>query len=280
MPTSDFLQLNQCAQNSTEIIHKTIQAQLVYMEMKTADNAGYVPLLAKAKIIAQLTENVYDSIALFQQQIDFLSLEIAAKKEHLVMFQSLLQKAQHLQRQSIALIYKSWDNGGIKATIFADSTKRKTSMQYIKTTLSPITPPEWTIISPSINSILQIQIGRLQQQVKQNEAVFINFFASQFGKMTLCGPREFMAINSPKSCIRLGETYEAAFTLLLQMPHDNYEVRIGDSLLNRRYDRSPIYNIPSKTKGEQCFWTSVMIVDPFTKEQTILHKPFYFEVTR
>ena len=281
MSTSDGLHLNQCIQNSTEIINKTTQAKLVDMEIDAAYKVHYAPVLAKAKIIAQLTTAVYDSITSFQQQIDLLPLASVINKEQLTTFHSLQQKAQHLQEKSIALVYKSWDNGGIKGTIFRDSTRRKGSIQYIKKEIRPILiTTEEKMLSPSIKPILQTKLGLLQQQVKQNEAVFIHFFAGQFGKMMLCGPREFMAINSAKTCIRLGETYEAAFIFLLEIPHKNYDVSIGDSVLNMVDDRSPIYSIPSTAKGEQCFWTTALIENPLTKEQTILRKAFYFEVTQ
>lgn len=279
LPVNDALQLNQCYQNSANLINKITQAKLIDLEVEASSKAYYQPILAKAKSIAKLTKSVYDSSTLLYQQITRLPLDIAIKKEDFAAFQSLKQQAARLQKQSVQLIYESWDNGGIKATIFSDSSRRQESIQRIEAELSPIflTTQDQQLASMT-NRILLTTLGILQQKVKQNEAVFINFFASQVGGITLCGPRPVLVANSSKTGIRLGETYEAEFIIFQQMPDDNYEVSIGDSILKMTDGFSTAHSIPSTTKGEHCFWTSVVIEEPFTKEQTFLRKPFYFEV--
>lgn len=279
MSTSAVLRLNQCAQTSTKIMNKVIQARLVDLTVADSYRMYYQPILAKAKIIEKSTKIVYDSISVFYQEMASLPLGIPIKKERLARFQTLKQSASRLQKQSIRLIYDSWNDGGIKATIFADSTKRQECMQQIETKLSPIVlSTSNKAFSISTNSILLTTLGVLQQKIKQNEAVFINFLRSQTGKMSTCG-FFYLASNSSKACIRLGETYETAITFLEEMSHDNYEVKIDNRTIKMIDGRSAVYNIPYKKKGEQCFWTSLMIKDPLTKEQTSLHKPFYFEVT-
>jgi hypothetical protein len=279
MSTSDVLQLNKCTQTSTEIITKVIQAKLVDLAVDNSYKTYYQPILAKAKIIEKTTKPVYDSISLFHQQMASLPFGIPINKEQLARFQSLKQSASRLQKQSLRLIYESWDDGGIRSTIFADSTKRQQSIQYIETALSPIViRAKDKQFVPSTNSILLTTLGIFQQKIKQNEAVFINFLIGQTGKMRICGSRFFIATNSSKSCIRLGETYETAITFLQEMPHDNYEVRLGNRTIKMIDGRSAAYNIPYKRKGEQCFWTSLIITSPLTQKKIFLYKPFYFEV--
>jgi hypothetical protein len=280
MSTSTVLRLNQCTQTSTKIMHEVIQAKLVDLTVADSYRRSYQPILAKATIIEKSTKIVYDSISVFYQEMASLPFGIPIKKERLARFQALKKSANRLQKQSLRLIYNSWNDGGIKGSIFADSTKRKRNIQSIEAALSPIIlRAKDKQLSISTNSILLTTLGMLQQKVKQNEAIFINFLRAQTSEMRTYCSWLYLASNSSKTCIRLGETYETAITFLQEMPHDNYEVRLGNRTIKMIDGRSAVYNIPYKKKGEQHFWTSLMIKDPLTKEQTSLHKPFYFEVT-
>lgn len=282
MSTNEVLLFNQCALRSTEIIHKTIQADLADLRVNNFDKPYYLPILEKIETIEQSTKSVYDSLSLLQQQVASFPLEIPIKKEHLAQFQALNKSAHRLQTQHLQLIYKAWNHGGIKATIFADTTRRLQSIQHLEARLSPIIlNRSKNALSIATNSILSTTLGMLQQNIKQNETVFVNFLIGQTGKMGF-GPCGWFSVatNSPKACIRLGETYETTITFLEQMPHDHYKLIVEGDTLEMVDDKSSKFSISTQTIGEQCFWTALIITDPLTKEQTSLYKPFYFEVSR
>jgi hypothetical protein len=240
MSTSAVLRLNQCTQTSTKIMHKVIQAKLVDLTVADSYRMSYQPILAKATIIEKSTKIVYDSISVFYQEMASLPFGIPIKKERIARFLALRQSANRLQKQSLRLIYDSWNDGGIKGSIFADSSKRKRNIKSIEAALSPIVlrtkDKQLTI---STNSILLTTLGMLQQKVKQNEAVFINFLRGQTSKLRPFS-RFFIASNSSKPCIRLGETYETAIMFLQEMSHDNYEVKIGNRTIKMIDGRSAV----------------------------------------
>lgn len=279
-PTSDVLYLNQCAQNNTAFIHRINQSTLVNLEVTSTYKPYYKPILVKAKNIEQLTKSTYDSITQFYHQMASLPLDIAVGKGRLSTFQTLKQQAIRLQKKSIELIDKAWDNGGIKGTVFSDSTKREGCIQRIEVNLSPISPLQDKQLVSSKHSVLLTTLNLLQQKVKQNESVFINFLASQIGRMTLGGSRFFATINSSKNCIRLGETYEASIIIPEIIPHHDYKIKVGDSTLEQLHPYRTLHHIPTEVKGEQAFSISILIENPLTKEQTFIRQPFYFEVTR
>lgn len=279
--TENELQLNQTMQYSHAFIHGINQTSIADLEVYADYKPHYRPVLARAKSIEKLTNNVYNNIRLFDQQIAHLPLETAIQKDHFTTFQSLEQQAVRLQEESLWLIYKSWDNGGIQSTVFADTTKRKKSIQRIEATLSsiPLITQDRQLAS-SNNSILLTAISLLQQSVKQSEAVFINFFAGQVGGITICGPRAFVAINSSKTCLRLGETYEATLNIAQIVPRNDYKVVVEDSVLEKQAPYRTKHKIPATQEGEQSFSIFITLKDPLTQKQTFIRNPFYFEVTR
>lgn len=281
MSTDEVLRFDQCALRSTEIINKTTQIKLVDLRVNNFDKAYYLPILEKIETIEQSTKSIYDSLCLFQQQMASLPLGVPITKEQLARFQALEKSVHRLPKQNLQLIYEAWDHGGIKATIFADTTRRLQSMQALEANLNPITlSTSKKALSISTNSILRTTLGMLQQQIKQNETVFVNFLIGQTSKMRLgpCGGFS-VAANSSKTCIRLGETYETAITFLDPMPHHHYKLILEGDTLEMIDDKSSKFSISTQRTGERCFWASLIITDPLTKEQTSFHKPFYFEVS-
>ena len=280
LSTNEVFIFNQCALRSTEIINKTIQADLVDLKVNNFDKPYYQPILEKVEIIKQSTKSVYDSLCLLQQQMASLPLGTPITKEQLARFQALEKSAHRLPKQNLRLIYEAWDHGGIKYTIFADTTKRQKPIQALEANLNLITlntsKKDLSIIT---NSVLRTTLGILQQNIKQSEVIFISFLLGQSSKMRFCDfGGFFVASNSSKTCIRLGETYETAITILEQMPHDSYELIVEGDTLEMINDRST-YSISPQAKGEQCFRSYLVVKNPLTGKQSFFYKPFYFEVS-
>lgn len=231
-------------------------------------------IYSKLQALSQFSTTFYKEVDLLKKQFrnDF------KKEQSIQTLERLFEKAQHFQKQAIQLVAISWDDGGIKGSIFADITKKQICLKQLKTDLgTPLL--EWFLPYDQKTYSLAIfltQLNHLQNHIRCQENILVRFFVGQI--FTYCGYDHFdVYAVSKKPSIRLGETYEAGICFGNYTPIPILTVSVDKdslSIINNAatYQRKPT-NI-----GEQAYKVALTFKHPISRKIERREQLFYFEV--
>lgn len=217
---------------------------------------------------------------------NFSALDSTATLSNVILLE---QKIKTLYSQYLQIIASCWDNGGLKASIFADIDKKEAAIQNLKKNLTlpssiHYKPKEhnnqtWAELNfkdKPLAAVLPL-LSKIQNDIRLSESALIFFFISQFSGCNFTYAPIYVFAQSSKSSIRLGETYEAEIALGTYSSEAIFEVEVNGDTLNQMQGKA-IYRVRPDKTGEQHYNATIHYTNPITGETTTFRKAFYFEV--
>jgi len=277
---------NETIQRTNLILKRNISTKIKKAKKDIETKTQYKPLLPKFKYITTQSDSLFNKIERLKRTLLEHS-EAYASATETIPTKSLTKNIQSSYNNYIYLMEKSWDNGGVKATIFADSSKKESAMQKIKKTLDlPILSQiradsaylERQLKDKPLAAVLTF-LSSIQNDIRKQEYHVFNFFDRQIGRMCNFGWSSgfgLCAISS-KPCIRLGEIYEAKISFCGSANGTLLSTTVeGDSIpiVNERAS----YKIKPTQTGEQAYRSTVRFLNSYTNLVDSLEKTFYFDV--
>jgi len=272
------LKLNEQFGRSNQLIKKNTSEIIKKARIKIQKMPHYRILESKCKEVTQLSNTFYNEVEVLKKQLenDF------QEQQPIKVLELLHKKAQNYYRESILLVEKSWDNGGVKGCIFADITKKQTTIKYLKKNIGipvfeQLNANTFSNKKDQPLAVILTQLHALQNDIRCQENGLVRFFYGQIA--SYCGYDYFdVYACSQKPCIRLGETYEAGICFgdyapisLLHVSVDKDSLPISD---NRAH-----YQIEGKNIGEQAYLATVKFQHLLSEKIDYQEQLFYFEVS-
>jgi hypothetical protein len=243
----------------------------------------YHSFYPKFKYITTQSDSLYNEIERLKRVLLEHSGGYASNAKP-ISTKTLTANIQSSYNNYLHFMEKSWDNGGIKATIFADTSKKENFMQEIKATLNlPFlsqirdnpTYLERQLKDKPLAVALTL-LSSIQNDVRKQEYHIFHFFDRQIGRMHNYKRVGLWAISS-KFHIRLGEIYKSEILLGSYLNNTLRAVVVNGNnlpLVNKR----AIYKIKPTQIGEQAYRPIVRFLNPYTNLVDSLEKTFYFDV--
>ncbi|MBL4649044.1 MAG: hypothetical protein JKY03_04880 [Aureispira sp.] len=217
---------------------------------------------------------------------NFSNLDSTATLSNVII---LDQKIQALYDQYVQIIESCWDDGGLKASIFADFDKKEAAIQNLKKQFSLPSSinykskehnnQTWVVFNfkdKSLAAVLPL-LSKIQNDIRLSEYALISFFNTQFSGCNFTYDPIDVFAQSSKSSIRLGETFEAEIALGTYSSEAIFEIVVNGDTLNQIQGKS-IYRVRPNKTGEQHYNATIHHTHPLTGETTTFRKAFYFEV--
>jgi hypothetical protein len=271
------LRLNEQFERSNILIKKNTAKVIDNTHTKIQRMPHYRILGLKLKEVTQFVDSLYQEVDDFKTQLK----DIPQEQQVFNTFEILSKKIQKFDQHLIQFVENCWDNGGIKATIFADISKKQTTLQRLKEELKPLAFQQLNFNTfnnknqPLAFTLTQLNI--LQNDIRRQENSLVCFFAAQI--KSYCGYDCFdVYAFSKKPCIRLGESYEAGICFGNYAPISLLKVTVDkDSLpiVNNKAN----YQKSSTQLGEQAYKTAVTFQHLISEEVEYREQLFYFEVS-
>lgn len=201
----------------------------------------------------------------------------------------LAEKIKESRQKFKTFIESLWANGGIKATVFADASKKDAALaglvakftmegdeNYDKTKHEGKEWSDYTFGHMPVAAIYPM-LRKFQNDAKTTEAAIISYLASQMGKMELNYDKFDVFSQSPKSYILLGEEYNAEIALGAYSSQSKFSVSVNGGSLPIKEGKAAYKTRPTKV-GEQKYSARISVQNPLTQETETFTKDFFFEV--
>lgn len=275
-------------ERSNVVLKENTLSEIESTEISIKPKTQYHSFYAKFKYITTKADSVYDTIEHLKSQIIGSSVDYSSDFEmsqaELALVQNLTQSIQSMCQNNLNWMERTWDNGGVKATSFADTSKKKSMMQKIKATLdlpfirqildNPRYLEELLKDKPLATALTLLSL--IQNDIRKQEYHTFHFFNRQISRMHDYKQVGLWAISS-KQCIRLGEIFKS------EIVFGHYPNKIlmsistnGDSL-PIEHERAK-YTIQATQVGEQAYRPLVTFLNPYTNRVDSLERIFFFEV--
>lgn len=216
------------------------------------------------------------------QATEIVQQMLLTDKQQVAPTQIITRKIQFFYQFCINLLNDSWENGGIKGTIFADITKKEASIQSIKKVLNSPFLYKVRTIPDQLDQQLQGKslaaalslLSLIQNDIYLQAHHITNFFCAQISYMHhytfLPG-----CISAAKQSVRLGETYHAK--ILCGIPTN---VDIKSARINGKHttidNNKVLYSTPVTHVGGHTYQVNLTFSNPYTNTIDSLEKSFYF----
>jgi len=194
----------------------------------------------------------------------------------------------------VKLVEALWENGGIKATIFADKTKKEEALKALQQDFTIAIDDaykaaekyneadeagswaEFTFGHMPVAAIYPM-LRKFQNDAKTTEAAVINYLANNMGKMELTYDKFDVFAQAPKSYILLGETFESEIALGAYSSQAKFSVSVSGSSLKIQDGKAKYTTKPSSI-GEKTYSAKISVQNPLTGETESFTKDFKYEV--
>lgn len=271
------LNLNKQLECSNQIIKKHTSEIIKKAHKKIQRMPSHKDIYSKIKEITLLANTFYEDVEGIKRQLE----DNFQEEEYPKTVESLVIKAQNYYQESMQVVVHSWSNEGIKGSVFADISYKKRILQRLNDEIGrPVF--EQLNTNTSFNKkdkalpIVLTQLYTLQNDIRRQENALIGFFTGQipsYGGYDLFDVYAF----SQKSCIRLGETYEAGICFGSYAPISILNVNINKDSIPILYNKAN-YQIKPKELGEQAYKVTLTFQHLISQEIERREQLFYFEV--
>ncbi len=203
--------------------------------------------------------------------------------------EKLEAEVKALRQEYLDFVAKLWENGGIKATIFANQDSKKAALDALSKELTLVssegyhpedhegkTWADYTFGHMPVAAIYPL-LRKFQNDAKTSESAVINFLAKQMGKMELVYDQFAVFSQSPKSYILLGETYQTEIALGAYSSQADFSVSVGGSRLSV-VDGKAQYSTKPSSIGEKSYTAVISVKNPMTQETETYKQEFKYEV--
>lgn len=203
--------------------------------------------------------------------------------------QVLAVEIKKLKQAYLDFVGGLWDNGGIKATVFADPSKKEQILAQLASEMTLEADEKYDPANHEGKSWEDFTFGHMpvaaiypmlrkfQNDARTSEAAVINFLASQMGKMELTYDKFDVFSQSSKPYILLGEKYESEIALGAYSSQADFSVSVGGSRLNV-VDGKAKYTASGSSVGEKKYTATISVKNPQTGEVETFKKEFSYEV--
>lgn len=197
----------------------------------------------------------------------------------------LYKKLAQLRKDYLDIISNMWENGGVRATVFADLTKREQLLAQLSDDIllndydDPSKETAWVKTNFRNKSIEEayLSLTQYQNQVNLSTAAVLKFLSEQMGKLEMTYDKFDVFAQSEKPYVLLGETYQAEIALGAYSSQADFAVSVGGSGLSV-IDGKARYSVRSSSVGEKSYNAKISVVNPLTGETETFTKTFKYEV--
>jgi hypothetical protein len=274
---------NATIQRTNLILKRNISTKIKKAIKEIETKTQYEPFLPKFKYITTQSDRVFNEIERLKHTLLEHS-EAHALATASIPTKALTKNIQSSYNNYIYLIEKSWDNGGVKGTIFADIRKKESVIQEVKAILdlpflSQIRADsaylERQLKDKSVAAVLTF-LSSIQNDIRKQEYHVFHFFDKQISRMHDYIPMNLLSLSS-KYYVRLGETYK---TEILWGTSSTEEFRsiIINGNSTPLVDERASYKIKPSQIGEQTYHPTLTFLNPYTNLIDSIQKTFYFNV--
>jgi hypothetical protein len=274
---------NETIQRTNLILKRNISTKIKKAIKDIETKVQYKPFLPKFKYITTQSDSIFNEIERLKD-ILLEQSEAYTPSTETIPTKALTKNIQSSYNNYLHLIEKSWDNGGVKTTVFADIRKKKSVIQEIKASLDlPIlsqirTNPaylERQLKDKPLAAVLTF-LSSIQNDIRKQEYHVFHFFDKQISRI-----HDYTRINlcsvSNKHYVRLGETYK---TEILWSTNSTEAFRsiIINGNSTPIVDERASYKIKPNQTGEQTYHPTLTFLNPYTNTIDSIQKTFYFNV--
>ena len=274
---------NESIQRTNLLLNRNTLNKIEKAKNEIKIKTQYAALLPKFKYITVQSDSLYNKIDHLKQILIDRSEGLSSTIES-IPIKAISTSIKSNYNNYLHLMESSWDSGGIKGTIFADSRKKENRMQEIKVTLdlpflSKIranpTYLKRQLKDKSLAAALTL-LSAIQNDIRKQAYFIFYFFDREIHRM-----HDYRRINlcsiSKKNSIRLGETYQTEIFLGTYSTEKLYSVMLNGDRLSL-VDKKGIYTIQPTQVGEQTYRPTATFLNPYTKRVDSIQKTFYFNV--
>jgi uncharacterized protein (UPF0305 family) len=277
--------LNATIQRTNLILKRNISFKIKKAKSYIENKIQYYSFYPKFKYVTEQSDSLYNEIEQLKRTLlDHSETYSSAAK--VISTKTLTASVQSSYKNYLHFMESSWDNGGIKGTEFADSSKKESVMQKIKASLdlpflSQIRADsaylERQLKDKSVAAVLTF-LSSIQNDIRKQEYHVFNFFSRQIGMLCNFGSSGFpLCVQYSKYYIRLGEIYDVKISLCGSANGTLLSTTVeGDRipLLNER----AIYTVKPSQTGKQAYRPTIMFLNFHTNLIDSLEQTFYFDV--
>lgn len=310
----DYLILDKTIQQQNTLINHSTQHQLTDFEEKCRSKPSLQIFANKAKKIVAISDELITYIADLRTQMINESGGIYTEKEanalgkpmlkdqiknledqnaiHKILLSSqefskqttaqvLVEKIQKIEVDCIDLIAELWDNGGIKGTIFINSSKKTTALKQLKEefTFDSYKDKHWakkTFDQKPLAAVLPL-LSKIQSDILISTQAAVFFLCFQFSITPLHYDKFDVFAQSAKPHIRLGEQYKAEIALGTYASQAPFKVQVDGKILDI-VDGKAEYKITPHSIGQKTYEAKVSVFNETTQQTATFTKEFHFEV--
>ena len=278
--------LNETIQRTNLMLKRNTSTKIKKAIKDIETKTQYKPFLPKFKYITTQSDRVFNEIerlkhTLLEHSEDYISTT------ETIPTKALTKNIQSSYNNYIYLIEKSWDNGGVKGTIFADIRKKESAMQKIKATLNLPFLSQIRANSAYLErqlkdkpvAIVLTFLSAIQNDIRKQEFHVFHFFSRQIGMLCNFGlsPEFGLHIRPNKYSIRLGQMYQTEIFMGNYPNNSFHSVAINGEripLLNEK----ATYTVKPNQIGKQAYRSTITFLNSYTNLIDSLEQTFYFDV--
>jgi gliding motility-associated protein GldM len=201
----------------------------------------------------------------------------------------LADKITKLREAYLEYVSSLWNDGGIKNTIFADTSKKEDAMKELEAEMTLTSDEnykpenhegkvwaEYTFGHMPVAAVYPM-LRKFQNDARTSEAAVVNFLAGQMGKLEMNYDKFDVFSQSPKPYILLGETYETEIALGAYSSQAKFSVSVGGRSL-KIVDGKAKYTAKGSSVGQKSYSAKISVNNPLTGETEAFTKQFSYEV--
>jgi hypothetical protein len=196
---------------------------------------------------------------------------------------------QELRQKYVDFVAELWKDGGIKGTIFADSSKKKAALEELVNEITLTSSEAYNSAAHENKTWSEYTFGympvaalypmlrKFQNDARTSEAAVVNFLAGQMGKLEMNYDQFDVFSQSPKPYILLGETYETEIALGAYSSQADFSVSVGGRSLKIENGKAK-YTASGSSVGQKTYTAKISVNNPLTGETETFSKDFHYEV--
>lgn len=277
---------NETIQRTNLILKRNVSTKIKKAIKDIETKTQYEPFLPKFKYITTQSDRVFNEIERLKHTLLEYS-EAHALATATFPTKALTKNIQSIYNNYIYLIEKSWDNGGIKGSIFADIHRKESAIQEVKASLdlpflSQIRADsaylERQLKDKPVAAVLTF-LSSIQNDIRKQESHVFHFFSRQIGMLCNFGssPEFGLHIRPNKYSIRLGQMYQTEIFMGNYPNNSFHSVAINGERIPLLNEKTTYTVKPSQT-GKQAYRPTITFLNSYTNLIDSLEQTFYFDV--
>ena len=278
--------LNETIQRTNLMLKRNTSTKIKKTKSYIKARIQYHSFYPKFKYITTQSDSLFNEIEQLKRTlIDHLETYSSATK--IISTKTLTASVQSSYKNYLYFMESSWDNGGIKGTIFADIRKKESVMQEVKATLdlpflSQIRADsaylERQLKDKPVAAVLTF-LSAIQNDIRKQESHVFHFFSRQIGMLCNFGssPEFGLHIRPNKYSIRLGQMYQTEIFMGNYPNNSFHSVAINGERIPLLNEKATYTVKPSQT-GKQAYRPTITFLNSYTNLIDSLEQTFYFDV--